>query len=119
MEQKQFVYQAVEVEGKTFHRLTAAQYPWINLQVIECRPDEFEDALEKVKAHEGYAPSTYPGRRDFCIIQAGGSAQPLKITQQNYKEVVAAIVECCHDAATAWATGKGIVRVFPTNDLHL
>ncbi len=105
-----FTYKPTEIDGKTYHHLTANEYPWINIQVFTFTEDKHDESIEKLKKHAGSWVMEYPGRRDFAVIQIGGTTHPLNITQENHHQVAQDIHACLVNAAECWAKQDGIVR---------
>ncbi len=90
--------------GHRFYILTANEYPFIRCQVVPTAPDQYDTVMAALHERGEYIV-TAAGRTDFCIIQASGTKDGIKvhITQHNYKEVDRAICECMQDAADFWA----------------
>lgn len=99
---KTFAYKPVIKEGKTFHILTAEQYPWSHLQVVTFPSEEYDESMEKLKKVYGTNIGQHPDRKDFAIIQAGGSSRVVTITQENATQVAKDIRQCLDDAVVWW-----------------
>ncbi len=110
MQKNTYSYKIMEKDGKQFHLLTANEYPWINIQVVTFEPETHDESIAKLKKHIGNWVIEYPGRCDFAIIQAGGTKQPLNITQENAHQVAMDIHMCLEYAAECWAKQENIVK---------
>lgn len=100
-------FEIIEVEGKYGHHfplLTANEYPYIRCQVIPTLPGQYDEVMAALHQRDEYIV-TAEGRTDFCIIQAGGTKDGIKldINQNNHKEVDRAICACMQSAADFWA----------------
>ncbi len=98
-----FTYKPTDKNGKTYHLLTANEYPWINTQVITFPCEQHDESIANLIKHCGKWVIEYPGRTDFAVIQIGGTGQPLNITQENHHQVAQDIHTCLVNAAECWA----------------
>ncbi len=105
-----FTYKPTEKDGKIYHHLTANEYPWINIQVQIFSEDKHDESIAALIKHCGKWVIEYPERRDFAVIQIGGTAQPLNITQENHHQVAQDIHTCLVNAAECWAKQEGIIQ---------
>lgn len=98
-----FEYKQIEREGGVFHLLTALEHPWLNIQVITFDEADHDDAIAKLKASGKYGwIIEQPGRRDFAVVHAGGSAR-LHFTQENVEQLCEDMRQCLRNAAQWWA----------------
>lgn len=100
-------FEITEVQGAHGHRfplLTANEYPYIRCQVVPTLPEQYDEVMAALEQRREYIV-TAEGRKDFCVIQAGGTKDGIKldINQENHKEVDRAICECVQAAADFWA----------------
>lgn len=102
-----YTFETTEVQGKYGHHfplLTANEYPYIRCQVVPTPPEQRDEILAALEQRREYIVHS-KGRTDFCVIQAGGTKDGIKldINQLNHKEVDRAICACVQAAADFWA----------------
>lgn len=114
-----FEFSVLEKEGKRYYFLTANEYPWMNCQVVPT-PDELrEKILEKLYELGGHIYFS-EGRKDFCVIQAGGGTEEhptIEINNDNFHEVAQHLRDCSQAAADYWAkNGDKLLKKYNRNN---
>lgn len=100
--------------GNKYNILYAEEFPFVICQVIPLTDENRTKILEYLNRKEEFIVFA-EGRTDFCVIQACGTTDGMKIviTRDNWREVDRAICECVQAAADFWAengdkiTGNG------------
>ena len=95
--------------GKVYTILTANEYPWMNVQIIQTPPELRQKILEDLE-RKHYRVTFALGRTDFCAIQAGGGSDEhptIPINQSNYEQVGKALLSCQQAATVFWAVYSG------------
>lgn len=82
--------------------LEGEDYPYMNIQIVSTPADAREKIIETLR--RTHVVAVVEGRNDFVAIQAGGGKKSIDINQQNYKEVIASLMDCLSYAAAWWVS---------------
>lgn len=82
--------------------LEGEDYPYMNIQIVSTPADAREKIIETLR--RDHTVAVVDGRKDFVAIQAGGGKKSIDINQQNYKEVIASLMDCLSYAAAWWVS---------------
>lgn len=82
--------------------LEGEDYPYMNIQIVSTPADIREKIIETLR--RDHTVAVVEGRNDFVAIQAGGGKKSIDINQQNYKEVIASLMDCLSYAAAWWVS---------------
>lgn len=82
--------------------LEGEDYPYMNIQIVSTPADIREKIIETLR--RDHTVAVVDGRKDFVAIQAGGGKKSIDINQQNYKEVIASLMDCLSYAAAWWVS---------------
>lgn len=91
--------------------LEGEDYPYMNIQIVSTPADAREKIIETLR--RDHTVAVVDGRKDFVAIQAGGGKKSIDINQQNYKEVMAALMDCLSYAAAWWVSPDDPESVLP------
>lgn len=94
------VKQVTVPSGGEYVVLTSNEYPYMNIQIVPTPEGQRDEIIRKLNDTR-WVVAVW-GRYDFVAIHAGGGKR-VKLTQGNYKDVVAAMKECLIAGAAWWA----------------